>query len=162
MPEAVPSPRLSRRQVLLSGAATAVALPAAGCTLFDDGSRPDPLIALASAARSDAADARRIAAAFPDLPGATEVADGRERQARALQHEIDRAAGGETGSATSTTPSRNTTPAPDRAAAARSLSRSLHAAQQQAAKLVPTLPRYRAGLVASVSAGCAALHGVLR
>ena len=53
-------------------------------------------------------------------------------------------------------------PAPGGAAAARkSLLDALTSAEQAAATLVPTVERYRAGLVGSVAAGCASLREVL-
>ncbi|HYQ62383.1 MAG TPA: hypothetical protein VET29_03895, partial [Actinophytocola sp.] len=44
---------------------------------------------------------------------------------------------------------------------ARALIDALTAAEQAAADLVPSVPRYRAGMLGSVAAGCASLRVVL-
>jgi hypothetical protein len=148
--------RVTRRSVLAAGAlAPASALPLAGCTSSPEG--PDPLTALASAARSDAAEAEAIAAAHPDLNAAKVVARTRAEQAKALQKEVNRASA-ESPSATKKAQDGSSAAAPDnQSGAAKQLSTSLRTAQRQASDLVPTLPRYRAGLVGSVAAGCASL-----
>jgi hypothetical protein len=128
----------SRRDVLRWGGLTVLALPLAACNGgFDDS--PDPLAALAAAARADAATARRLG---DDT--ATQVAVVRATQAKALQREVDRA---------------NRPPAAARKAAAPkdlgALGKRLRAEGERAAELLPRAPRYRAGLLASVAAGCA-------
>jgi hypothetical protein len=140
---------LSRRSVLRLGAVAAVALPLAACTTGND-ETPDPLAPLLAAAQADAAAARKLASgANGDAAG--QIADARAAHAAALKPEVDRL----------NRPQPKTPPAPvpvptdlagfkDRLAAVR----------KQAEDLVPALPAYRAGLVASVAAGCAALQRV--
>lgn len=104
---------------------------------FDD--TPDPLAALAADARRDAAAARKIGDDVGD-----QVAALRSTQAKALQREVDRA-------------NRPPAAAP-RAEAPTSLEalgERLSAASERAAELLTGAPRHRAGLLASVSAGCA-------
>jgi hypothetical protein len=117
-----------------------------------------------TAATKDAADAKAAAAAFADN-GATlaVIATVRQQQAAALRTEVDRAAGVVPGSAAPTT-SASATKAPKLPAESTvtsQLTKDLVAAQRQAAALLPKLPRYRAGLVGSVAAGCASLAEAL-
>lgn len=123
------------------------------CTSAEDG--PDPLSALAESARADAEQARAIFAAHQGLSGAKVVAQARGEQATALRREVDREAG-ETETTATRSPGRPAVPQ-DSGSASEQLVRRLRTAQRDAAELVPTLPRYRAGLVGSVSAGCASL-----
>lgn len=159
-------PTLSRRNALFAGVTTltgSVVLLATGCRWGGE-SGPDPLLALVADAHRDAMAAKDIATKFPGVDGAAEVATARAAQAVALQREIDRARGATTSATPSVTPaverSQGTT-ATDRANAVRDLARSLDSGGRRAAALVPTLPRYRAGLVGSVAAGCASLAEVL-
>lgn len=152
-------PELPRRGVLLGAATALAALPAAACS-HEQKSRPDPLLAVESLARSDAATARAIAARYPAAKHVAEVGKARAAQARALRTEIDRVAGGSTPSTTSAAPAPPKLPAGQQAAV-KQLSDSLRAAGRNAGALVPSLPGYRAGLVGSVSAGCAGLVEVL-
>lgn len=127
-----------RRDVLRWGGLLALAAPLTACDGgYDD--TPDPLAALAAAARSDARAAQRIGGA-----AATQVAALRTAQAAALQREADRA---------------NRPPAqPPKAAAANDLAglgTRLAAARSRAASLVAEADPHRAGLLASVAAGCA-------
>ncbi|MBO0839688.1 MAG: hypothetical protein J2O49_02570, partial [Sciscionella sp.] len=110
---------------------------------------------LADAARADVATAKAISAGKPS-PVAAAVAKARQQQANALQAEIDRARGGSPSSRAA--PPSTSKPPADQASALNQLDGSLKIAQQKAAALVPTLPRYRAGLVGSVAAGCASLR----
>ncbi|WP_027927759.1 ferritin-like domain-containing protein [Amycolatopsis benzoatilytica] len=138
---------LSRRAVLRLGAlggAVAAALPLAACSGAKDDS-PDPLAALLAMAEADAAAARKLAADGP----AGQVADARAAQAAALKAEVDRL----------NRPKKDTAPAPGPTSLGGFKDR-LAAARQQAESLVPTLPAYRAGLVAAVAAGCAGLQRV--
>jgi len=148
---------VSRREVLRLGAVTALSLPVlAACTTPEPPPPPDPLAALAKTARADAAAAAAIAASDPSLaPRASEIAAARTEHAEALQAEVDR----ERPPASSSAPAPPD-PAPP-ADPVNALSTALSAAEQEAAALVETLPRYRAGLVGSVAAGCAALREVL-
>lgn len=131
-----------RRDVLRWGILLALAAPLTTSMAACDGGyddTPDPLSALAAAARSDAAAARKVGGA-----AASQVAALRKAQAAALQREVDRA---------------NRPPAaPPKAAAAtnlRALGKRLEQARSRAASLVPDADPHRAGLLASVAAGCA-------
>src|SRR5882757_2936409 len=142
---------VSRREVLRLGAVTALSLPVlAACTTPEPPPPPDPLAALAATARADAAAATAIASSDPSLASqASEIATARTEHAEALQAEVDRERPPTSSSATA--PPDSAPPADP----ANALSTALTAAEQQAAALVETLPRYRAGLVGSVAAGCA-------
>src|SRR5262245_43514076 len=131
----------------------------AGCTTSEQPPPPpDPLAALAARARSDAAMADAIAAAAPNLAAvAGEVSRVRGEHAVALQKEVDRARPPVSSSA----PSTATPPAVDPATAKATLVDGLTGAEKQAGDLIATLPRYRAGLVGSVAAGCASLREVI-
>ncbi|WP_258904358.1 hypothetical protein [Actinokineospora sp. UTMC 2448] len=134
---------------------------AAGCTDPGPPPPPDPLAALADRARADAAQAAAIASAVPSLAeGAGEVARVRGEHATALKAEVERERPpvSTTASAPPTTPP---TAPKDEKAALKALTDGLTAAQKEAAGLVPALPRYRAGLVGSVTAACASLREVL-
>lgn len=151
---------LERRRVLrLFAAAPAVAVLAACSTEAEE---PDQLLPLATAAKADAALASAIARTHSGMAEtARELAAARTAHATALQREIDRVAPRDPED-----PPSVPDPAPKRApssadAAADALRTAMRQGQQQAADLVPGLPGYRAGLVASVSAGCASLQEVL-
>ncbi|GDY30532.1 hypothetical protein [Gandjariella thermophila] len=156
---------VGRRGVLRAGMLLPLAGAAAACSGSTEPEAPDPLIALAAQARSDVAAANGVAAAHPDLADAARLVAGvRQQHATALQQEVDRL---HPPSTSATPPPAATSTAPPAAAqvgtsAARTaLATALATAEQQASNLVPTLPRYRAGLVGSVAAGCAALREVL-
>jgi hypothetical protein len=157
-----PSAGLTRRSVLRFGALAILAPPAlAACTPSPTTQAPDVLQPLVTSARADVATANAAAAAFAaDAATFQVVAQVRQQHATALQNEIDRAA------ATTAQPSTSATTAPAQppsssAAAASTLLQSLGSAAQQAANLALTVPRYRAGLLGSVSAGCASLAEAL-
>jgi hypothetical protein len=150
---------LPRRGVLLGAATAFVALPAAACS-HEKKSPPDPLLALESLARSDAATAHAIATRYPEATYVAEVGKARAAQAQALRREIDRVAGGPAPSTTRAVPPPPKLPDGQKAAV-KQLSDSLAAAGRNASALVPSLPGYRAGLVGSVAAGCAGLVEVL-
>lgn len=139
---------LSRRAVLRLGALSATvaaAVPLAACSGgYDDA--PDPLAPLLATAEADAAAARKLPAGG-DAAG--QVADARAAQAAALKAEVDRL----------NRPKRaaNVPAAPVGLAGFKD---RLAAARKQAEDLVPALPAYRAGIVASVAAGCAGLQRV--
>src|SRR5690606_5155219 len=132
--------QVGRRNVLrwsgiaLLGAPLA-ALPACSGG-YDDS--PDPLSAMATAARSDGAAARAIGGKV-----ARQIAELRTAQARALQQEVDRA-------------NRPAAPAakPSPAKNMRALGKRLTSAAESAVELIPQASRARAGLLASVAAGC--------
>jgi hypothetical protein len=147
--------------VLRAGVSLAVAGPVlAGCTSTPEAPPPpDPLAALAEKARADAAAADSIATAVPSLAGpAGEVAKARTEHALALQREVDR----ERPQASSAAPSTSAAPTPPSAPAAAKtqLLEALKSAEQQAADLIASVPRYRAGLLGSVAASCASLREV--
>jgi hypothetical protein len=142
------------RRVLLAGIASLPVL--AGCSVLRRGDPgPDPLLPLAHTASRDAAAAAAIARAHPDLAAASAVAKARQDQADALWREIRRAKISPTGTTGPSAPPQ--VPSRDRAAVEHRLTRDLGAAQRSSGDLVATLPSYRAGLAASVSAGCACL-----
>jgi hypothetical protein len=110
-------------------------------------------------ALADAALADAVAAAHPPLaPAATALATDRRTHARSFEAEVRRA-----------TPSPSPSPSAglaivvssDRAAAVAALVEATRAAQAQAGAQVGSLPRHRAGLVASVAACCASHLAVL-
>lgn len=159
------APPASRRTVL-----TAIAVgPLAGvvaCTGEPPPPPPpdpfEPLIA-AAAAHAELADA--VAAAYPDLAGAArQVAADRRVHADALSAEVRRATPSPVSSASPAGArvggSIGSSALADKASAKTALLQASVSAQRQAAELVTALPRYRAGLVASVAASCAS-HAVV-
>ncbi|MBO0850250.1 MAG: hypothetical protein J2P20_12350 [Pseudonocardia sp.] len=120
---------------------------------------PDPLKALAARARADAALINEMladpatGAALSDR--LSPVADARGQHAKALAVEL-----GETATPTPA-PASGPPPPPDPKAALTRVRAALDVARQQAAALVPTLPRRRAALVGSIAACCAAYREVL-
>ncbi|WP_243793085.1 hypothetical protein [Saccharopolyspora gloriosae] len=152
------SSRVGRREVLrLFAALPVVAVASSACAGGED--VPDPLTALATAARSDAALAQGVARTHRALGAeAGAVAEIRTEHARLLQQEIDRLDPPDE-------PRRHPAPAVQVPASANeakaALKRALAAAEQSAAKICPTLPGYRCGLTGSVSASCASLAEVL-
>jgi len=133
--------------VVLSACTTPPAAPPA----------PDPLADLASTARADASFARAVAAAVPALAAAAgSVADARSAHAEVLQREVDRARPPRTpASSSSAVP-----PVVDPASARGQLVDGLRAAEKRIGGLIGSVPRYRAGLLGSVAAGCASLREV--
>jgi hypothetical protein len=176
-------PTLDRRRVLR----LALALPAAaafvsGCSgATARRKEPDPLVALADAARADVALAAAAVAADPGLSARiVPLRAARAEHAAALDAEVVRV-GGVPGAAAPTSVGPTAAPAapsgsaPASAAAGTSPSASVTprvvtlaqvrdavaASQRGAADLVPGLPAERVGLVASVAACCAAYAAVL-
>lgn len=148
---------VSRRAALRLGALAAL-VPVVACTAEPEKPPPpDPLAALADQARADAALATAIGAAQPALAqAAAEIAGVRTEHEKALRTEVDRARPPVSSSATKP-PAAPEVPADGGAA----LLEALTAAEQKAAELVPSVSRYRAGLLGSVAAGCASLRVVL-
>jgi hypothetical protein len=138
--------------------AFAALLPVVACTPEPEAPPPpDPLADLAAQARTDAALATAIASAQPALAAtATEVADARIEHAKVLQAEVDRARP----PVSSSTSAPKTTAPEVPADGAAALVEALTNAEKQAADLVPSVPRYRAGMLGSVAAGCASLRVV--
>lgn len=161
-------PRRSRRFVLAAGAATGALLVVgpgvlAGCAPSDvpPPGQPDALEPPARRAESDAALARAVADAHPELAaGARALAADRQAHALALRTEIARVRPG-AGPSSSAPPPVPVTAAPDQAGARHALTAAVRAAQQEAAELVTTLPAYRAALLASVAACCSSHAAVL-
>ncbi|MCR6483106.1 ferritin-like domain-containing protein [Amycolatopsis sp. OK19-0408] len=137
---------LTRRAALRMGAVAALAVPLAACGPGYDES-PDPLRPLLAAAEADAAAARALAKG-EDADAAGQLADARAAHAAALKSEVDRL----------NRPAPSPSATPPAPAALSDLKERLATARKQAEDLVPGLPRYRAGLVAAVAAGCAALQ----
>ncbi|MGH3947652.1 MAG: ferritin-like domain-containing protein [Pseudonocardiaceae bacterium] len=142
----------SRRAVLRYGALAVLAVPLAACgTGYDDA--PDPLDALARAARADGEAARTLATSGGGGSGgdvANAVSRVRFAHADAMQREVRRA---------------NRPPAPSAPPAEQVIDLSalgdrLAAAAKAARDLGRTAPRYRAGLLGSVAAGCAAAQAL--
>jgi len=170
------APVVSRRHLLLGSAALVVAAGSAGCgVLGDDRSdaqrspipSPDPLLGAARAARADAAAATQLAAVTPPqaVPLRT-IAAERTAHAQTLDAEIARAAGTTVGGAGAPSESVATTPAPVTPVTVTpgtvaALRDSLQRNQGAAAELARSAPPYRAGLLGSVAAACAAGLAVL-
>ncbi|GAB1514557.1 hypothetical protein [Actinophytocola sp. KF-1] len=149
---------VTRRAALRLGALAALVPVVAACTEEPPAPPPpDPLADLAAQARADAALATAVASAQPAVAAAAqEVAAARTEHAKVLQAEVDRARPPVSSSATKP-PAAPEVPADGVAA----LGEALTTAEKQAADLVPSVPRYRAGLLGSVAAGCASLRVVL-
>jgi hypothetical protein len=158
------APAVGRRRVLGLALLAPVAFGLGGCgTGPDRAEGPDPLIALADAARADAALAAAAIAAGPDLRARLEpLQAARAEHATALDAEVVRAGG--------SPPSAPPTAPPDAAAAPAGVTQvvglarvreAVAASQRGAAQLVPDLPPERVGLVASVAACCATYAAVL-
>lgn len=163
---------LSRRHVLLGGAALLVS----GCSVFGDRQAnqsapevpgPDPLLPLSAAATADAALATQLAAISPAQAVALQqIAAERSAHAQALEAEITRAAGSSGAPPTPLPASFSLTPGPIRAPsipapAIPALQLGLRDNQRIAAELARTVVPYRAGLLGSVAAACAAQLAVL-
>lgn len=160
-----PGSAISRRTLLRAGALVAVAAPlAAACTGQQPPRPPDPLQSMLTAATRDAAVAKAAAAAFTDNgPTLAVIAAVRLQQAKALRAEVNRAAGVPANATPSASPTTTAKPPKlgDESTVTAQLLQGLATAQRQAAALMPTLPRYRTGLVGSVAAGCASLAEAL-
>lgn len=127
-----------RRDVLRWSGLALVAVPLAACDGgYDD--TPDPLSALVKAARADAAAAGKLGDGV-----AKQIAALRSSQAEVIAREVERA-------------NRPASAAPRDQAPKdlKALGKRLTAAGTRAAELLPEASRPRAGLLASVAAGCA-------
>jgi hypothetical protein len=130
----------------------------AGCSLGSSGSTaPDPLIALADAARADAALASAAAAAHPELAEQLQpLVDARTQHATALDAEVARL------DPDRPTPAPGPTPAPSASRPDQdAVRRAVLASAQSASQVALSLPPERVGLVASVAACCGAYAEVL-
>lgn len=132
-----------------------------GCGITDDSEpEPDPLLAQAARARTDASTATALVALAPDLADPlTTISSERAAHADALETEIARAAG----ATTSHTPpsSTTTTAAAGEAPTVELLRERLTQSQRSAADVGRTLQGFRAGMLASISAACAVQAAVL-
>jgi hypothetical protein len=158
-----PAPGIDRRRVLALFLASAAAGGLVACGRGSDRpDEPDPLIALADAARADAALAAAAIAADPELAARVDpLRAARVEHAVALDAEVVRA-GGTPGSTAPPAPS----PSADPAGVTQSVTlarvrEAVATSQRGAAALVPDLPAERVGLVASVAACCATYAAVL-
>jgi hypothetical protein len=164
------APLLDRRRMLALLVLTP-ALGACGPGTLRTPKGPDPLIALADAARADAALAAAAVAANPDLAARVDpLRAARTEHAAALDAEVVRVGGAPrsavpaAGPAPSASPSADPTVEPTGVTQSVTLARvreAVAASQRAAAQLVPDLPAERVGLVASVAACCATYAAVL-
>ncbi len=155
---------LSRRRVLVDGGRGLLALALVGTAATACGPskppEPDPLEAELQAARRDSELASTAAKNAPRaaVPALNEIAAERARHATALVEELARAAGKptptETTATTPPTPSPSDKPGPP--PGVRDVAEALKKSAESAAKLVPTLSGYRAGLMGSIAAACTA------
>jgi hypothetical protein len=150
------TPGVTRRRVLAGLLLLPPALASCSIRAADDG--PDPLIALADAARNDAALAAAAVAATPDLADRVRpLADARTAHAAALDAEVARADPDRAAVRPTTTPA----PPASTVVTLAQVRAATVASSQAAAGAVLTLPVDRVGLVASVAACCAAYAEVL-
>ena len=155
---------VDRRRILQLALVLPVAAGLGGCGAATDRrtGRPDPLIALADAARADAALAAAAVAADPALAARIDpLREARTEHAAALDAEVVRMGGP---SAVPTAAPPTAAPVTTTAAPAVTLARvreAVAASHVGAAELVENLPAERVGLVASVAACCAAYAEVL-
>ncbi|WP_328825531.1 hypothetical protein [Tomitella gaofuii] len=164
-----PATTVSRRSLLRTsgavmlggGALVAAGASTAACTVGSPAPEVDPLQALADQAGADAAYAARLAAVDPDRAQVLqEIATERRAHADALTAEIRRAAGTtpDTADATTAAPASGPSAPPPTLNGMRA---QLADSRRSAADTVPDLAGYRAGLVGSVGASCAAELKVL-
>ena len=155
-------PIVSRRRVLVGGAALAVlgmALPA--CSSPPAPPAVDELEAQLTLARRDSelATAAAVGASQPVNAALTEVAAERTKHAQALTTEIARLAVNPTSTSRETTTPTTTTPAAPPPPLA-DVVRSLRASADSARQLAGTSSGYRAGLLGSITASCTASYSV--
>lgn len=155
-----PARQLSRRAALIGAGRLGMGLAAVGLAAsacgFGDSDGPDPLLAQLDLARSDAALASSAATATaPPLAEAlTQLAADRTSHAEALHAELSRS-GHAPATPTSTTNAVSAAPA-SRADVLAALKRST----ESATKTAITESGYRAGLLGSIAASCAAWEAV--
>jgi hypothetical protein len=150
---------MTRRRLLTAMLLAPPALVACAPARSAQGSAPDPLSALATAARADAALAAAVIAATPNLAGrVAPLRDARTEHAVALEAEVSREAGPTATAAP--TPVASPSPAPSPATLA-ALRTAVAAAGDAAAKVAMAADAHRVGLVASVAACCTTYAAVL-
>ncbi|MBU3750736.1 MAG: hypothetical protein FGM52_09835 [Mycobacterium sp.] len=161
-------PVVSRRRVLAGGGRGLLGLALLGSAAVACGpSRPpgpDPLEAELRAARADSELATEAAKNAPPPTAASlrEVAALRTRHAEALVEELARAAGEPLPAETTATGTTSANPAdkPEPPPTVGDVVGALRSSAQSAARLVPTLSGYRAGLMGSIAAACTATFTV--
>ena len=150
---------VDRRRILQLALVLPVAAGLGGCGAATDRrtGRPDPLIALADAARADATLAAAAVAADPALAARIDpLREARTEHAAALDAEVVRM-GGPSAAPAAAPVTTTATPAVTLAR----VREAVAASHVGAAELVENLPAERVGLVASVAACCAAYAEVL-
>ena len=163
-PEPGFDPIVSRRRVLIGGAALAVlgsAVPA--CSAPPAPPAVDDLEAQLTLARRDSelASAAAVGASQPVNAALTEVAAERTKHAQALTTEIARLAVNPTSTSRDTSMPTTTTPAaPAPPPPLADVVRSLRASADSARQLAGTSSGYRAGLLGSIAASCTASYTV--
>ncbi|WP_308014933.1 hypothetical protein [Nocardia coffeae] len=157
---------LDRRALLRvagGGAFAIMSLSAAACAK-DKPLEPDALLPHEVSARTDAVWAKAAAATAPDKAAAlTVIATQRTAHADALRAEIDRAIGlyGDGTKPKSASPPVTPPVAPSPPPTVDAVRTRIATAQKSAADAASTNSAYRAGLLASISASCAAHVEVL-
>lgn len=146
---------LSRRDLLIGGAALGVAVVAAACQQTPD-AKPevDDLLIQIDLAQRDATSAAAAATANAELaPALTAVAAIRRAHGVALTKELARIPGATT--TTTTPPSSTTTPPASPPPQLEQIKTQLKDSSKSAMDLATKQSGYRAGLLASISASCA-------
>lgn len=154
-------PAISRRRVLVGAATLALAGVAASACAEDAPPPVDPLQTQLDLARRDSDLAAKAAPAAREYSRALSVvAHQRADHARAIDDEINRAAGRSRTSTSPTTPTTSSTAAttstPPPPPSVAQVVAALRESAKSAADLAVTVEGYRAGLLGSVSACCAA------
>lgn len=151
---------MSRRALLVGLLLVPPVLAACEPATPEQAAAPDPLIALADAARADAALVTTVITATPTLAGRLgPVRDARARHAAALDAEVSAVAPSSSPAAPTSTAA--VPPGGTTAAGLPALRSALSASGEAAAAAALTLPMGRAGLLASISACCATYAGLL-
>ena len=162
-PEPGFDPIVSRRRVLVGGAALAVlAVAVSACSSSPAPPAVDELEAQLTLARGDSELATAAAVGTPQAVNAalTEVAAERAKHAQALTTEIARLAVNPTATSRETTTPSTTTPAAAAPPPLADVIQSLRASADSARQLAGTSSGYRAGLLGSIAAACTASYTV--
>jgi len=162
-PEPGFDPIVSRRRVLVGGAALAVlAVAVSACSSSPAPPAVDELEAQLTLARGDSELATAAAVGTPQPVNAalTEVAAERAKHAQALMTEIARLAVNPTATSRETTTPSTTTPAAAAPPPLADVIQSLRASADSARQLAGTSSGYRAGLLGSIAASCTASYSV--
>ena len=162
-PEPGFDPIVSRRRVLVGGAALAVlAVAVSACSSSPAPPAVDELEAQLTLARGDSELATAAAVGTPQAVNAalTEVAAERAKHAQALMTEIARLAVNPTSTSRETTTPSTITPAAAAPPPLADVIQSLRASADSARQLAGTSSGYRAGLLGSIAASCTASYSV--